>query len=369
MQLARRRVLFLMPNLSGGGAERVTVTLLKFLDRSRFEPHLALVEAAGPFLNDLPADVPVHDLKAKRVRHSFPGIIRLSWKLKPQVIHSAMGELNLATIFSRPFLPVGLRLVLREDTSPSAYHKQGRKHPRLWNWLYRRLYPRADRIICVGDYVLNDLAENFGIAPSKLTRIYNPVDLDLARRLAEAGGNPYGGPGPHLVAAGRLSKEKGFDVLLDAMPLVRAAISGADLALLGEGPLKPELLAQRERLGLKESVRLVGFQANPYPYLKHADLFVLPSHFEGLPLVVLEALAVRTPVVASECPGALGEILRDCASARLVPPSDPRALAKGIISALKALSMKPQSEEDPDTFLSRFEVKTVVKEYEKILEG
>jgi len=369
MKSMRRRVLFVMPNLAGGGAERVVVLLLRHLDRSRFDPHLALVEAAGPFLQDVPPDVSLHDLRAKRVRYALPGLIRLTWKLRPHAVHSQMCELNLATLLSRPFLPPGLRLLLGEQSSPSAFNAQQRRHPRLWNWLYRRLYPRADRIICVGDYVLNDLAENFGIAPSKLTRIYNPVDLDLARRLAEASGNPYGGPGPHLVAAGRLAKEKGFDVLLDAMPLVRGAISGADLTLLGEGPLKPELLAQRERLELNESVRLVGFQANPYPYLKHADLFVLPSHFEGLPLVVLEALAVRTPVVASECPGALGEILRDCPTARLVPPSDPKALAKGIISALNALSMKPQSEEGPDTFLSRFEVKTVVREYEKILEG
>src|SRR5208337_1467558 len=201
MKSVRKRVLFLMPTLSGGGGERVIVTLLQHLDRSRFEPHLALVEAVGPFLKEVPADVPLHDLKAKRVRHAFPGIIRLCWKLKPQVIHSAMGELNLATVLSRPFLPPGLRLLMREDTSPSALNAQGRKHPRLWKWLYRHLYPLADRIICVGDYVLEDLADNFGIPRSKMARIYNPVDIDLTRRRAEARGNPYCGKGPHLVAA------------------------------------------------------------------------------------------------------------------------------------------------------------------------
>ena len=81
MKSARRKVLFVMPNLGGGGAERVLVTLLRHLDRSRFELHLALLEATGPFMREVPADVPLHDLKAKRVRHAFPGIIRLARRL------------------------------------------------------------------------------------------------------------------------------------------------------------------------------------------------------------------------------------------------------------------------------------------------
>jgi glycosyltransferase involved in cell wall biosynthesis len=345
------------------------VTLLRHLDRSRFEPHLALVEAVGPFLKEVPADVPLHDLKAKRVRHAFPGMIRLSWKLRPHAIHSALCELNLATVLSRPFLPAGLRLLIREDTSPQAQNTQGRKHPLLWNWLYRQLYPRADRIICVGDYVLNDLASSFGIPRGKMVRIYNPVDVDMTRQLAEAGGNPYCGKGPHLVAAGRLSKEKGIDVLLDAMPLVRAAFPDAELTILGEGPLRPHLLAQREQLGLGESVHLVGFRPNPYPYFKHADLFVLPSRIEGFGLVGIEALAVGTPVVASDCPGALREILGDCPMARLVPPSDPKALAEGIVSAISFAIRELLPDERLDTFLSRFDVKTVVRDYEEILEA
>ena len=365
----RKRVLFITPTLSGGGAERVIVTILKHLDRSRFEPHLALVEAAGPFLKDVPADTPLHDLNAKRVRRAFPGIIRLSWKLKPQVIHSAMVELNMAVVFSRPFLPPGLRLLMREDTSPSALNAQGRKHTLLWNWLYRRLYPRADKIICVGDNVLDDLADNYGIPRSKLERIYNPVDVELTRRLAEAGGNPYSGPGPHLVAAGRLAKEKGFDVLLDAMPLVRAAIANADLTILGDGRLKPDLLAQRERLGLTGAVHFAGFQPYPYLHFKHADLFVLPSRYEGFGLVAIEALAVGTPVVASDCPGALREILADCPLARLVPPSDPKALAETIVSALNSAKSELQPYQELDSFLSQFDVKTVMREYEEMLEG
>jgi len=367
MKRTRQRVLFLLPTLSGGGAERVTVTLLQHLDRCRFEPHLALVDAAGPLFKDLPADIPLHDLKAGRVRRALPGITRLAWKLKPQVMHSAMVELNMATVLMRAFLPPGVRVLMREDTSPSAQNAQGRKHPSFWSWLYRRLYPRADKIICVGDYVVDDLAENIGIPRRKLARIYNPVDLNLVRRTAEAGGNPYLGARPHIVAAGRLAKEKGFDVLLDAMPLVRTAVPDADLTILGEGPLRSDLLDQREKLGLAEPVHLTGFLSNPYPYLKHADLFVLSSRWEGFGLVAIEALAVGTPVVATDCPGAVREILAGCRLAQLVPPSDPQALARGIIAALKSRQSALQPHQNLDSFLSRFDVTTVLREYEELL--
>ena len=365
----RKRVLFLAPTLSGGGAERVIVTILKHLDRGRFEPHLGLVEAVGPLLKEVPADVPLYDLNAKRVRRAFPGILRLCWKLKPRILLPVMGELNLSTVLLRPFLPPGVRVLLREDTSPSALNAQGRKHSLYWNWLYRRLYPRADRIICVGDYVLDDLADNYGIPRSKLARIYNPVDLDLTRRLAAAGDNPYSGQGPHIVAAGRLAKEKGFDVLLDAMPLVKAAISNADLTILGDGPLKPDLVAQRKRLGLAGAVHLPGFQPNPYPHFKYADLLVLSSRYEGFGLVVIEALAVGTPVVASDCPGALREILAGCPLARLVPPSDPKTLAETIISAFSSSQCERQPDQMLPAFLSQFDVKTVMRDYEDILDG
>ena len=363
----RQRVLFLLPTLSGGGAERVTVTLLQNLGRSRFEPHLALIDAVGPLFQDLPADIPLHDLRAGRVRRALPGIIRLAWKLKPQVIHSAMVELNMATVLVRAFFPPAIRVLIREDTSPSALNAHGRNRPSFWNWLYRRLYPRADKIICVGDHIVDDLAENFGIPRRKLARIYNPVDLDLIRRLAEAGGYPYSGNGPHIVAAGRLAKEKGFDVLLDAMRLVRAAVTDAQLTILGEGPLRSGLLDQRNKLGLDGAVHLTGYLSNPYPYFKHADLFVLPSRWEGFGLVAIEALAVGTPVLATDCPGAVREILAGCPLAEFVPPSDPQALARGIIAALTSARNGLQPHQGLDSFLSRFDVKSVMREYEEIL--
>ncbi len=340
------------------------VMLLQYLDRSQFELHLALVDAAGPYLKDVPVDVSLHDLKARRVRQAMPAIIRLCWKLRPHVVHSSLCELNIAMAMMKPFLPPNLSLLIREDSAPSPQNTETRRHPRLWNWLCRHFYPKADKVICVGDFVLNDLADNFGVPRSKTVRVYNPVDIDCARRLAEESSSPYAGEGPHLVAAGRLSKEKGFDILFDAMRGVSEVFPQVDLTILGDGPLRKDLVACRDRLGLSDSVHFLGFQTNPYPYFKYADLLVLPSRFEAFGLVLIEALAVGTPVVASDCPGGVREAVGNSSIARLVPPSDPVALGDAIVSALRSNTQQPNA----GTFFCRFDVKNIAREYENILQ-
>ena len=362
------RVLLVVPSLAGGGAERVIVTLLERLDRSRFEPHLALMRAHGPYLKEIPADVPVHDLAAWRVRTAIPALVRLTRRLRPQATLSTLAELNLAMCLARPFMPRRCRLLLSEQVSPSARLLAATQHPGAWRWLYRHLYPRADAIVCVSDEVLNDLAEQFGIPRRKLARIYNPVDVGRLSALA-AGPNPYIGDGPHLVAAGRLHRQKGFDLLLDAMPLVRARVPTAELTILGEGALEAELKSQRDRLGLTESVHFLGFQENPYPFMKHCNLFVLPSRYEGgASLVAMEALALGRPVVAADCPGGVRELLAKCPLARFVPIENTPALAAAIIEALEC-GGGPSAAPDVESCLDPFRAERVVRQYEAILSG
>ncbi len=361
----RRRVLFVLASLGGGGAERVIVTLLRRLDRSRFEPHLALVAKYGPYLKDVPGDVAIHDLKARRMRYAIPAIIRLAWKLRPPVVLSSMREVNFMMILVRPLLPRDLKLLVRESTLVSAHLGQESRHAEVWDWFYRRLYTRADKTICLSDSMLADLAEHFGVPREKMTRIYNPVDIAKVRELAAAGANPYSGAGPHLLAAGRLSNEKGFDLLLDAVALVRDALPSAQLTILGEGPLKPDLKAQKERLGLAEAVHLAGFHTNPYPYFQNADVFVLSSRYEGLPNVVLEALALGKPVVATDCPG-VREILDGCRIGWLVPQNDARLLADAIISACDSNRGVSSGAGEVEKILQKFGAEQIVREYEAL---
>ncbi len=359
--------MFLLPSLRGGGAERVAVTLLQHLDRRRFEPHLALVDARGPSLTDVPPDVPVHDLKAGRARYAMPAIIRLAWKLRPDAVLSWMGHLSIVLILVKPLLPRGLRLLVREGITVSAYLAVDGQDIPMWEWLYRRFYKFADKIICQSDSMLIDLVENFGVPREKTVRIYNPVDVQRIKRLAASAPSPYSGPGPHLVAAGRLCNQKGFDVLLEAMVLVSQTFPSAQLTILGDGPLEAGLKAQRDRLGLQEAVHFAGFQPNPYPYFKNADLFVLASRYEGLPNVVLEALALGIPVVATDCPGGIWEICRSSPGSVTICQTDHQSLAASMVSeCARSRSKRPSESDDLKRLGREFEVEEVIGCYEDL---
>lgn len=367
MNSSRKKVLFLAPSMMGGGAERVISTLLQHLDRNRFELHLAMLHTGGVFVRDIPEDVLLHDLQVARVRYVLPAIVRLAWKLKPQTIMSTLRHLNVALILSKPFLPRNTRLLVREAALASPTLKYETKHPEFWTWFYRHLYKYADRIVGLSDAMVNDLVQNFKVPAEKTVRIYNPIDTKRVRRSAQAGTNPYSGLGPHLVAAGRFSREKGFDLLLAAMPAVIQEFPGVELVILGEGPLKSELMEQAQQLGLQSSVSFPGFDLNPWRYFRHADLFVLSSRYEGLPNVLLEVLAVGTPVVATDCPGGVREIQTCDPEMVLVAPEDPAALAAAIILSCEKTRNANHARARSLPDLSNFDLQQIVTEYSRLL--
>src|SRR5450432_15367 len=360
---ARKKVLFLIPSLVGGGAERVFTILLRHLDRQRFEPQVAVLDAEGIQSVDIPSDIVVHDLGAKRVRYGMPRLIRLIWKLRPDTIISTLGHLNIAIAMFRRLLPADVRVILREAIIVSSLFPKEAKNYRLWNWLYRNSYKRADAVICLSDSMVEDMVTNFGLPREKLVRIYNPVDVEKVRTDATRQPDPYNGLGPHLVAAGRLTYQKGFDVLLQAMPTVMAALPTAHLVILGEGELRQSLEEQARSLKLSDAVSFPGFQKDPWSYVKHANAFVLPSRFEGMPNAMMEALALGTPVVATNCPGSVAEIAAMTNEINMVPIEDPQALAAAIIRTCNAGRTHAAGTGES---LGLFDVLRVVDEYSKL---
>lgn len=331
-----KRILFLVPAFAGGvgGAERVIATLLRHVDHSRFECHLGLVQAGNAFLDGIPKEVAIHRLQVSRMRYCLPGIVRLVRQIRPQTILSTVSYLNVMTILARPFLPRSTRVILREATTPSAFIAKDTEHPALWKFLYRHVYRRADKIVCLSDAMKRDLIEHFSIPPDLLVRIYNPLDIEMIQRSASEAQNPFGHNGPNLVGIGRLRKEKGFDLLISAMALVAQKLPDARLTILGEGPDEAKLKALGENLGLAKKINFAGFVHNPWPYIKHADLFVLPSRAEGLPNSLLEALALGTPVVASDCVDSMHELQAMDPRIVLFPSENPAAMADAIVAVL-----------------------------------
>lgn len=342
-----------------GGAERVMLNVLRHIDREQFELHLTTLTPHVMPTEDLFGFVEIHDLGIRRARWSGLPISKLCWKINPDAVLSMSAHLSSVIVASRPLLPRGTSLFVRETsdiTSPQVAPGV------LKSLVYKQAYQRADLVICQSEAMKDDLVRHFKLEPSKVLRIYNPVDIEGIAALAEAEPNPFFGPGPNLVAVGRLCRNKGFDLLLKTMRWILAAVPNVRATVIGEGPELPALKAEQQQLGLKSVVRFVGPRRNPFPFLKHADLLVLPSHSEAMPNVVLEAIALGTPAVSTSCTAALPELNSCTRLLRVAQDRTPEALAREVISALSCARPKPRRVE-PE-FEKRFGVRNVVRQYE-----
>lgn len=325
-----RPVMFVLPNL-GGGAARVMVTLLQHLDRARFTLHLVVVDTFyGWYLREVPSDVTVHVLGKRRASRAVLKMLATIWRVRPAIVVSTQGYINFMLLLTHPFFP-RCKLVVREVVG-ERYLENSRYRDLLYRW-YLRLVRRADRIVTQSDAVAREMSARVPVRAGQVVRIHNPVDSERLARERCGEPSPFSGPGPHVLAAGRLTHQKGFDLLLDAFAGARARAQAGSLTILGVGEDRPALEAQAARLGIAAAVRLPGFQENPYPYFAHADVFVLSSRFEGLPNVLLEALASGCPVVAFDCPHGVNEIVRDGVNGILLPPGD----VAGLTTALARL--------------------------------
>jgi len=328
------RTLFIIPDLSGGGSEKVLLTLLQALDRSRFIPTLVMTRGGGSLANQLPSDIVVCNLGASRSRYALIRLARILWRLRPDAIVSMALHLTVLLAVLRPILPRGIRYFARQNIHPTAYVRDDRF--RYWRQMMCLMLPRMDRIICQTDEMLDDLANNFGIDPRLLIRIYNPVDRD-ALHAAAKGPSPYRGPGPHLVSAGRLDHQKGFDVLLQAMNILKRRSIAVEVTILGEGEEESKLRQMAIDLDIGSSVHFPGFQSNPYIYFKNADAFVLSSRYEGLSNAMLEAICLGTPMIAVDVPGGVREALRGSNAAWIAPRHNAEDLANAIAECIREL--------------------------------
>lgn len=304
------RVLLTIPSLRGGGAERVFALISSGLSALGLDVHLAVAQCEGPWLKTLPDSVAVHDLKAPQVRYAAWPLWRLVRRLRPDCVISTLPHMNTLVGLTRIAFPSQTRVLLRESTSLAF--TTGLPGSNI-SAVQRSAYRAADGVICLSEGMRQAFQDQFGIAPQKLTRIYNPMSeagRDTAGSAPASDMSPLPpGPGPHLLSIGRMDASKGFDRLIAAFPQCLRRHPMATLTILGDGPDRHALELQAHSLGLADRIRMPGFQAAVNRWLRAADLFVLASRFEGLPNVLLEAIDAECPVAVLDHPGGTREIL------------------------------------------------------------
>lgn len=332
------RIALFLPSLRGGGAERVMVTLANAIAGRGYPVDLVLAKAEGPYRNDVSSGVRVVDLQAGRVIKGLLPLAHYLRRERPVAMLAAQTHANTVALLARILARVATRVVVSERITISVVNGRAKGLVARLNYvLVPSLYRRADGICTVSRAASADLVSFARLPAAAVKTIYNPFDLGRIERLATEGvDDPWLRPGqpPVLLAIGRLAEQKDFSTLIRAFARLRSQ-RPLRLLVLGEGELRPMLEALLAQCGLTaDDVRMPGFVSNPYAYLARCSVFVLSSRFEGLPGVLIEALACGAPVVSTDCPSGPDEILEGGRWGSLVPVGDVDALAGAIAATL-----------------------------------
>ena len=371
-------VLFVVDSLYPvGGVERVFERMLRYLDRSVFNPRMLVLGSYQNLGLELPQYVPVRYLGKKHARNAIVELVHIIKTAEPDVIYSAKTHVNAVVVLANQLAGRPSCIIPSERIHLSA-HLRNQPPPQKWKWqftflLARGLYRRAvDKVVFVSKGSLQDGCVRLRLPEYKAIMIYNPiVDDALLEMSEEAVEHPWFAKErekPTILAVGRLTKQKGFSYLLKAFHQARNGIP-ARLVVIGEGKKRQQLTSLAETLGIEDDVTFLGFQSNPYKFMAKADVFVLSSLWEGLAIVLVEAMACGAPVISARCPSGPEEIVTDGVNGLLVPPADPEAVAEAIIKVLAnpemarkmALAGKQRAED--------FRAEKIVRQYEQLFEA
>lgn len=357
----------LLPNLRGDGAVGMMLTLAEGLSQRGYAIDILIARVEGERIGSLPTNIRLINLDASRPLRAVQPLVRYLRRCHPDILIASEHYSGLPALYALFLARVNTRCVIRQDNTwgMDSLRFKGR-HRLLTPWMVSRLFQYAE-IIAVSQDVATDFVKHFPHLRKNITVIYNPILsdrlIDLSREPLD---HPWFTPGnlPVLVSAGRLQPAKGFDILIDAF--ARAIkTTPARLLILGEGPDREALQERIAANNLSDVCELAGYQHNPYMYMARSRAFVLSSRFEGLPTVLVEALAVGAPVIATDCHSGPREILADGMFGTLVPLNDIDALANAIIARILAPAHPQAGLED---WLRQFDARASVGKHAKLIE-
>ena len=347
-----------------GGAERATRKVAEVL-AGRGQPVDFVLLSGSSSRGLAPAGTRAVELGARRVMTSIRPLAAYLGRERPRAVLSSLTHANLAAVAAARMSGSDARLVLAEHVmlsrSTVASH---RRRERVFPALAARLYRRADVVACLSRTLAEDTVRTARVPSERVAVVPLPVSRrELAAAAAGPAPHPWleeGAP-PVVLALGRLERVKAFERLVAALPRVRERVP-ARLMILGEGRERRRLEAQARALGVADHVTLPGWVDNPYPHLDRAAVVALTSLREGLPTVLIEALALSRPVVAVDCESGPREILADGRYGALVPPGDQTALAEALVAA--AAGPAPSV---PAEALARYDPEAVADAYLELL--
>ncbi|SIQ77856.1 glycosyltransferase [Maribacter ulvicola] len=314
MTKRQTKITILIYSLAGGGAERVVSYLLPYLKIKGIEVHLVLMNTTISY--DIPKDIPIHYIETSQGdEHGLFKLIKLPWlaykyarllkKLKITHSFALLTRPSYINILSQYFTKKTYKISISERSYPSMQYGYNNVQSKINNFLIKRLYPKADQIICNSHGNANDLVKNYGINASKIEVVHNPINIENINDV-EPDGAIFKKNNFNIITVGRMDAGKNHELLITAI----VDVPQVHLFILGDGVLKEHLKILVATKGLKERVHFLGFDNNPFRFLKKADLFIFGSNHEGFPNVLLEAMACGLPLLTTNCKSGPDEIMK-----------------------------------------------------------
>jgi glycosyltransferase involved in cell wall biosynthesis len=363
-------ICLIIPSLNIGGAERAVLNMGHGLINQGHVVHLIVISSRHDDYRDfIPASMHVHELGKGRVLSALGAMILTLRKIKPDYVLSTMGYLNFMMALIRVFLPHKTKLIFREANIPSSTI-ESMSSATFGRWGYRYLYRMASIVLCNSRHVKDGLIEE-GVFADKIHLLENPVDVGIVRRFAMMEEDQMAVDMPvvlenrplHFIFVGRLSYQKGLDRLFTALAEDQDSWR-YQITLIGAGAEEKKLKAQVEALNLQDHIQFLGVKENPWGYMLRADALILPSRWEGLPNVALEALTLGLPVIATNETGALPDLMDDVQEGYLII----RTAGARFIEAMKQQHLRYDLAHLGANKLSeRFHLENVVTKFKALL--
>ncbi|MGF1491698.1 MAG: glycosyltransferase [Microcoleaceae cyanobacterium] len=364
---------FFLPNLGGGGVLRSVVNLAQGCIDQGFKVDILVNRAVGPFLEEVPSQVRVVDLKDPRLRQSISVVANYLRQEQPYGLISNMHYNDEIALLARHFSGVSTKIVVVNKNHPRNRRKKPSigefvVKPMYWlgfapnrpTTLMRLLYPRADGIVAISQGVAENVARVTGLPMNQIRVVYNPVITpELKQKAQEPIDHSWFKPGepPIILGVGRLTGQKDFPTLIHAFAHVRQQ-QRVRLLILGSGPDREALEDLVRALDLEEDVSMPGYVNNPYAYMAKSSVFVLSSIWEGLGNVLIEAMAAGVPVVSTDCESGPAEILDQDRYGSLVPVGDAQAMSDAILRTING-----KNKEVDSAWLHQFSLEAATQQY------